>query len=79
MIVLEERNSNACRGTRDRIWQWWRRRSSPRRTVRRIAAEDTFVDERGAIGIRLQSALAIVRQYGAVTLARPRQRRTRVG
>jgi hypothetical protein len=32
--------------------------------VRRIAAECTFIDERGAVGIRLKPAAAIVRQYG---------------
>ena len=32
--------------------------------VKRIAAECAFVDERGAVGIRLKSAAAIVRQYG---------------
>jgi hypothetical protein len=32
--------------------------------VRRIAAECTFVDERGGIGIRLEPAAAIVREYG---------------
>jgi hypothetical protein len=29
-----------------------------------IAAECTFIDERGAVGIRLKPAAAIVRQYG---------------
>jgi hypothetical protein len=32
--------------------------------VRRIAAECTFIDERGAVGIRLKPAAAIVQQYG---------------
>ena len=32
--------------------------------VRRIAAECAFVDERGSVGIRLEPAAAIVRQYG---------------
>jgi hypothetical protein len=32
--------------------------------VRRIAAECAYVDERGAVGIRLEPAAAIVRQYG---------------
>ena len=31
--------------------------------VKRIAAECAFVDERGAVGIRLTPAAAIVRQY----------------
>jgi hypothetical protein len=30
---------------------------------KRIAAECAFVDERGAVGIRLKPAAAIVRQY----------------
>lgn len=32
--------------------------------VKRIAAECVFVDERGAVGIRLKPAAAIVQQYG---------------
>jgi hypothetical protein len=32
--------------------------------VKRIASECAYVDERGAVGIRLKSAAAIVRQYG---------------
>ena len=32
--------------------------------VKRIAAECGFVDERRAVGIRLEPAAAIVRQYG---------------
>ena len=32
--------------------------------VKRMAAECVFVDERGAVGIRLEPAAAIVRQYG---------------
>jgi hypothetical protein len=42
--------------------------------VRRIAAECTFVDERGAVGIRLEPAAAIVRQYGEQFRAQQRQR-----
>jgi hypothetical protein len=47
--------------------------------VRRIAAESAFVDDRGGVGIRLQPAIAIVRQYGgqfrerAATRSRPRR------
>jgi hypothetical protein len=37
---------------------------TPEDFVRRIAAECTFIDERGAVGIRLKPAAAIVRQYG---------------
>jgi len=43
--------------------------------VRRIAAECTYVDERGGVGIRLAPAAAIVRQYGAQF--RPRRQRRR--
>ena len=32
--------------------------------VKRIAGECAFVDDRGAVGIRLKPAAAIVRQYG---------------
>ena len=31
--------------------------------VRRIAAECAYIDERGGVGIRLEPAAAIVRQY----------------
>ena len=37
---------------------------TPENVVRRIAAECTFMDERGAVGIRLKPTAAIVRQYG---------------
>jgi hypothetical protein len=37
---------------------------TPEGVVRRIAADCTFIDERGAVGIRLKPAAAIVRQYG---------------
>ena len=47
---------------------------TPEDVVRRIAAECTFVDERGAVGIRLKPAAAIVRQYGEQFRA-PRRRR----
>ena len=36
----------------------------PEDVVRRIAAECTFIDERGAVGIRLKPAAVIVRRYG---------------
>ena len=45
--------------------------------VRRIAAECTFIDERGAVGIRLQPAAAIVRRYGEQFRAPQAQRRPR--
>jgi hypothetical protein len=47
---------------------------SPEDVVRRIAAECTFADERGAVGIRLDPAAAIVRQYGSQFRA-PRPKR----
>jgi hypothetical protein len=37
---------------------------TPEDVIRRIAAECAYVDKYGAVGIRLQSAAAIVRQYG---------------
>jgi hypothetical protein len=48
---------------------------TPEDVIRRIAAECTFVDERGAVGIRLKPAAAIVRQYGEQF--RPPRRRGR--
>jgi len=45
--------------------------------VRRIAAECAYVDERGGVGIRLEPAAAIVRQYGEQFRAPRRQRRPR--
>jgi hypothetical protein len=45
--------------------------------VRRIAGECTYVDERGGVGIRLEPAAAIVRQYGEQFRRAPRQRRPR--
>jgi len=45
--------------------------------VRRIAAECAYVDERGGVGIRLEPAAAIVRQYGEQFRAQRRQRRPR--
>jgi hypothetical protein len=47
---------------------------TPEDVVRRIAAECTFVDERGAVGIRLKPAAAIVRQYGEQFRVRRRRR-----
>ncbi len=47
---------------------------TPEDVVRRIAAECTFVDERGAVGIRLEPAAAIVRQYGNQFRAQRRKR-----
>jgi hypothetical protein len=37
---------------------------TPKDVVRRVAAECTFIGERGAVGIRLRPAAAIARQYG---------------
>jgi hypothetical protein len=45
--------------------------------VRRIAAECTFVDERGGVGIRLKPVVAIVRQYGEQFRRPPRRRQPR--
>lgn len=45
--------------------------------VKRIAAECAFVDERGGVGIRLDPAAAIVRQYGAQFRAAPRRKPAR--
>ena len=45
--------------------------------VRRIAAECAFVDERGGVGIRLEPAAAIVRQYGEQFRAAPRKQSRR--
>ena len=50
---------------------------TPEDVVRRIAAECTFVDERGAVGIRLKPAAAIVRQYGEQFRVPRRHRRSR--
>jgi hypothetical protein len=51
---------------------------TPEDVVKRIAAECAFVDERGAVGIRLEPAAAIVRQYGEQFRVRRRQRRSRL-
>jgi len=51
---------------------------TPEDVVKRIAAECAFVDERGAVGIRLEPAAAIVRQYGEQFRVRWRQRRSRL-
>ena len=45
--------------------------------VRRIAAECAYVDKRGGIGIRLEPAAAIVRQFGEQFGTPRRQRRPR--
>jgi hypothetical protein len=49
---------------------------TPEDVVKRIAAECTFVDERGAVDIRLKPAAAIVRQYGEQFRA-PRRKQAR--
>jgi hypothetical protein len=43
--------------------------------VRRIAVECAYVDERGGVGIRLEPAAAIVRQYGEQYRRAPRRQR----
>ena len=45
--------------------------------VKRIAAECAFMDDQGAVGIRLKPAAAIVRQYGEQFRARPRGKKGR--
>jgi hypothetical protein len=42
--------------------------------VRRIASECAYVDERGGVGIRLEPAAAIVRQYGEQFRREPQRR-----
>ena len=43
--------------------------------VRRIAAECAYIDERGGVGIRIEPAAAIVRQYGEQFRHAQRRRR----
>jgi hypothetical protein len=43
--------------------------------VRRIAAECTYIDDRGGVGIRLEPTAAIVRQYGEQFRRAPRRQR----
>jgi hypothetical protein len=50
---------------------------TPEDVVRRIAAECAYLDERGGVGIRLEPAAAIVRQYGEQFRAPRRRRRPR--
>jgi hypothetical protein len=45
--------------------------------VRRIAAECAYVDDHGGVGIRLEPAAAIVRQYGQQFRRQPRRKPTR--
>ena len=45
--------------------------------VKPIAAECAYVDERGGVGIRLEPAAAIVRQYGEQFRRPPRRKPTR--
>jgi hypothetical protein len=45
--------------------------------VRRIAAECAFVSANGEVGIRLQPAAALVRQYGEQFRRAPPRRRPR--
>ena len=45
--------------------------------VRRIAAECTFIDERGRVGIRLEPATAIVQQHGEQFRRPPRRKQAR--
>ena len=50
---------------------------TPEDVVRRIAVECAYVDERGGVGIRLQPAAAIVRQYGEQFRRAARRQRKR--
>ena len=50
---------------------------TPEDVVRRIAAECTFIDKRGAVGIRLKPAAAIVRQFGEQFRRSPRRKQNR--
>jgi hypothetical protein len=52
---------------------------TPEDVVKRIAAEFTYIDERGAVGIPLERAAAIVPQYEEQSRARRRQRRASIG
>jgi hypothetical protein len=45
--------------------------------VRRIATECAYVDERGGVGIWLDPAAAIVRQYGEQFRRAPRRKKAR--
>jgi hypothetical protein len=45
--------------------------------VRRIAVECAYVDDRGGVGIRLEPAAAIVRQYGEQFRRPPRRKPAR--
>jgi len=45
--------------------------------VRRIAAECAYVEEHGGVGIRLEPAAAIVRQYGEQFRRPPQRKKTR--
>jgi hypothetical protein len=45
--------------------------------VKRIASECAYVDDRGAVRIRLKPAAAIVRQYGEQFRAAPRKQSRR--
>jgi hypothetical protein len=50
---------------------------TPEDVVRRIASECAYIDERGGVGIRLEPAAAIVRQYGEQFRRQPRREQTR--
>ena len=51
---------------------------TPEDVVRRIAADCTFIDERGAVGIRLEPAAVIVRQKGELFRAGRRKQARRL-
>jgi hypothetical protein len=77
-LAVEKRNTKNCIACK--LTSRSGRRMPPILTaedaVRRIAAECAFIDERGGVGIRLEPAAAIVRQYGE-QFRRPARRRQR--
>ena len=50
---------------------------TPKDVVRRIAAHCAYVDERRAVGIRLEPAAAIVGRYGEQFRRAPRRKQAR--
>jgi hypothetical protein len=50
---------------------------TPEDVVKRIAVECALIDDRGAVGIRLKPAAAIVRQYGEQFRASARRKQGR--
>jgi len=48
---------------------------TPEDVIRRIATECAYIDERGGVGIRLEPAASIVRQYAEQFRRAPRRQR----